>query len=103
MQIEISDVELTKMIQDEFVRSRTRTMYHDSSLDKCVKSAVFHIIRDKIIVMIKEDRELMECLTKDLSLHLEGQLGQLGVRIAGAIVAKVHEAMEAEFREYRDT
>ena len=100
MNIVINDEDMSRIISEEFIKTRTRTMYGDSTLEKAIKQAVHEIVKDRIKEMIKANPSLMDELKKSLVENIANQMSMFGERVAKVICRSVEEGMEAEFRTY---
>ena len=100
MNIVISDEEMARMVNDEFVKMRTRPMWGDSSFEKAIKQAIQEIVKDRIKEMVKTDAILMGTLKKSLEENISQGMAEFGKKVANAICGQLEEGIEAEFRSY---
>lgn len=100
MNIIIDDNEMARLLAEEIRKVSTRSMFGESSLEKAIKNAVQEIVKDRIKIMIHEDKALMITLKKGLEDNIGKQMEKFGQKVAKAICDQLEEGVEAEFRTY---
>ena len=99
MNIEISDKELSDLVQKEL--SNTVSSYGSKPiLEQAVRSALQHVLKDKIMALLKDDSNYVDMLNELIQKSVLESFTNIANRISKDLGESLVSALRSEFGAY---